>query len=450
MKYETFKDRVFAYAFKKGVQAELFYTAGESFKASVYEGELDSYSLSDTIGVGIRIFKDKKVGTAYSEILDTKSAKTLIDNAIDNAEILGEQEDEQLYFNKSDVYKTVKTYDESVKKVTPKRKIDMAKELEKLVLTNKDIVRVQSCAISTGVYDMRLSNTLGLDLFDKKSSAIMYVSPIAKKGDWINNGFAYDAGIGIGSIDLDRIKEKGINEALKYFGAKQIDSGAYRVIFDKETMATLFATFFSIFSSDSAQKGISLLKGKEGQSIANELLTITDDPHIDGAFGSESFDGEGVPTQKRDIVDKGYLNTLLYNTKTAKKAGIKTTANAGRNGIVPYIGISAHNCYINKGTRKLDDLLYEVGDGVFITDLMGMHAGANPASGDFSLLARGFVIENGKLSNPIEQITVSGNFYNMLKNIKTISDEVKFLLPENNGVFGSPDVYVGVLNIAGK
>ena len=144
------------------------------------------------------------------------------------------------------------------------------------------------------------------------------------------------------------------------------------------------------------------------------------------------------------------LNTLLYNTKTAAKAGIKSTANAGRAGIVPYIGISAHNCYIKKGVHTLDDLLHEAEGGVYITDLMGMHAGANAASGDFSLLARGFVIEKGKLAAPVEQITVSGNFYTMIKGIKGVSDEIKFILPTGYGVFGSPDVYVGMLNIAGK
>lgn len=449
MKYSVFKDKVFAYAVKKGVQAELYYMEGESFKASVYEGEIDSYNLSNTFGVGIRVFNGSNVGNAYSEVLDERSVKMLVDNAMDNAVISGTQEYEKPYFNKNDVYKTVKVYDESVENVSIQKKISMAKELEKAVLTNKDITRVQNCAIQTGVYDVYLSNTLGLDLKEKKSSAILYVSPIAKKGEWVNNGFAYDAGIGMNSLDIERIKEKGIYEALKYYGAKQIDSGVYKVVFDKDTMAAMLTGFFSIFSSDSAQKGISLLKGREGNSIANDVLTIVDDPHIQGAFGSESFDGEGVPTYKKNIVEKGVLKTLLYNTKTAAKAGIKTTANAGRAGIVPYIGISAHNCYIKKGIKTLDDILHDVNDGVYVTDLMGMHAGINAASGDFSLLARGFVIKNGKLADPIEQITVSGNFYTMIKSIKDVSDEVKFALP-SSGSFGSPDVYVGMLNIAGK
>ncbi len=450
MKYKTFKDKVFAYSAKKGVQAELFYMAGDSFKASVYEGEIDSYNLSNTMGVGIRVFSKAGVGNAYSEVLDERSVTKLVDSALDNALITGDQDNERPYYNKSDVYKTTKTYDDSVKSVSIKKKIDMAKELEKAVLTNKDIVRVQNCAIQTGVYNTHLSNTLGLDLDDQKSSAIMYVSPIAKKGDWINNGFAYDAGIGMDSLDIERIKQKGITEALKYYGAKQINSGAYNVVFDKETMATMLTCFFSIFSADSAQKGISLLKGREGEIISSQLLTIIDDPYIAGAFGSENFDGEGVPTYKKKIIEKGTLKTLLHNTKTASKAKISSTGNAGRSGIVPYIGITAHNCYIEKGTLALDDLLQDVGDGVYITDLMGMHAGANAASGDFSLLARGFVIAKGKLTSPIEQITVSGNFYSMIKSIKNMSDEVKFFLPADNGVFGAPDVHVGILNIAGK
>lgn len=450
MKYKTFKDKVFAYAAKKGVQVELYYMEGNSFSASVYEGEIDTYSLSDTLGVGLRAFKDDCVGNAYSEVLDEKSVKMLVDSALDNAGISGVQQYEKPYFNKNDLYKSVKTYDASVEQVTVKKKIDMAKALEKAVLTNKDILRVQNCTIQTAVHRMHLSNTLGLDLSDEKSSAIMYVSPIAKRGEWINNGFAYEAGIGMSALDVERIKEKGINEALKYYGAKQIESGVYNVIFDKETMATMLQSFSSIFSSDAAQKGISLLKGRESEKIASEVLTIVDDPHIPGAFGSDSFDGEGVPTYKKNIIEKGVLNTLLYNTKTAAKAGIRSTGNAGRTGIIPYITVSANNCYIKKGMHTLEDIIYEAQDGVYITDLMGMHAGTNAASGDFSLLARGFIIEKGKLGAPIEQITVSGNFYTMIKDIKDVSDDIKFILPSDSGVFGSPDVLVGVLNIAGK
>ena len=221
------------------------------------------------------------------------------------------------------------------------------------------------------------------------------------------------------------------------------------VVMDKAAMRTMLATFAGVFSAEAAQKGLSLLGGKEGGNVAASAVTIWDDPSDGLGLAGMPFDGEGVPTQKKAVVENGKLNTLLYTLKSAKKAGKNTTGNAARASYMSIVGTAPTNFYIAPGKNTVEQLYQMAGNGVRIDELMGTHAGANPISGDFSLSCKGMKIENGKLTGPVEQITVSGNFYKLLEGIRAVGDDLWFGFPGVCSV-GSPSVLVEGLSIAGK
>lgn len=175
-------------------------------------------------------------------------------------------------------------------------------------------------------------------------------------------------------------------------------------------------------------------------------MTLIDDPHLKDGLGTTSFDDEGVATIKKEIISKGKLNTLLYNLKTAHKAGIKSTGNGFKASYASIVGVSATNFYINPGDKSFEELCNEVKEGVIITDFAGLHSGASAVTGDFSLAAKGFMIENGKKSFPVEQITVAGNFFTLLKDIEEVGSDLKFPMSS----IGCPSVVVKELSIAGK
>ena len=176
-------------------------------------------------------------------------------------------------------------------------------------------------------------------------------------------------------------------------------------------------------------------------------MTLIDDPFFKGSLVSRNFDAEGSPTYTKKIIENGVFSTLLYNLKTAAVAGKKTTGNASKAGYDAAVGISPFTMYIAPGEITEDELLAKAGNGVYITSLGGLHAGANAISGDFSLQSSGFMIEDGKKTGYVKSFTVAGNYYDLLKNITALASNLKM---PGMGRLGSPSVLVEGLSIAGK
>jgi PmbA protein len=252
----------------------------------------------------------------------------------------------------------------------------------------------------------------------------------------------------IGELDIKKVAEEGVRKAVSKLDATSYPSGEYKIVFENECAGDLMETFSGIFSAENTQKDLSLLKGKVGEKIASGVVTIIDDPLLEGGYSSCPFDSEGVAGYTKKVVEDGVLKTLLHNLKTAEKEGVKSTGNASKGSYKSSIGISGSNFYIKPGEKSFDDLLEEVGSGLIITDLEGLHSGANGVSGDFSLSAKGFVIEGGKKGHPVEQITISGNFYELLKDIETVGSDLRFGLPGSECI-GSPSLVIKSLSVAG-
>ena len=240
-----------------------------------------------------------------------------------------------------------------------------------------------------------------------------------------------------------------MREAIDFLDAKSVKSASMRIIFRNSAMCDLIETFSGIFSSESAQRGFSMLAGKEGEKIAADCVTLVDDPTLDFGFGSRAFDAEGVAGRRNVVVENGVLKTLLYNLETAHKAGVQSTGNASKGGYTSPIGISVTNFTLTPGEKTLDQLAEKMGEGMIITEVSGLHAGANAVTGDFSLMAKGYLVENGKQGRAVTGVTVSGNFYELLKNIEEPGSDVY------NNMFGaavsSPSVLIGAkMSVAGE
>lgn len=214
--------------------------------------------------------------------------------------------------------------------------------------------------------------------------------------------------------------------------------------------AAFLETFCDVFSSEAAQKGLSLLKGKEGESVAASMVTIYDDPLCEKAVFHSHFDDEGVASQKKTVVAEGVLETLLYNLKTAAKAGKTSTGNAYKASYGSKVTVAPTNFYIQPGEKTLCQLFEQMGKGLYVTDIMGMHAGANSITGDFSLEAKGFLVEDGKKGGPVELFTIAGNFFTLLKDIQEVGSDLQFDMPSGAGQIGSPSLLIGNLAVAGE
>ncbi len=407
-----------------GGEYEIYAVLGDSFSVKVNGGEIESYKVNDYIGVSFRIKYNGKMGYSSTTALDEDGIDDIINSAKENASVI-ENNDEQFIFSGSAEYKYPKVYGAELDGVTSEQKIELAKRLEKKTLEyGNGIVRTMgACVISES--GMRIiKNSAGLDLSEKSNVLAAYVIPIAAVNGAMNSGFGLRAGYSLSDIDVDAMVNEGCKEAIDFCGAGSFEGGEVRIIIKNIAMCDLLDAFMPVFSSDNAQRGISLLAGKENEIIADECVNITDDALIDLGFGSRAFDSEGVASKSNVIVENGVLKTLLYNLKTAKKAGKESTGNAVKGSYASPIGISCTNFILHPSKIGLEELTQMASDGLMITSLEGLHAGANSNTGDFSLSAKGYLIENGQITRPVTGITVTGNFYSLLKNIGTVGADL--------------------------
>lgn len=447
MDFKNFKEMLFKKAKEAGFEdCEIYYSDGESLSINIYEEKVEKYSLEKSFGVSFRGMLNGKIGYSYTETLDIEAIDMLIENAKDGALVI-ENEDIQFIYEGDKSYSNVKTYSEKLENIAADKMIKLAIDMEKKAKAYSDkVVNIRGCKVAYRSFNYGIYNTKGLALKNEKNLLSAYVIPIVEEDNKKYNGMGYGLVNSIDEIDPDIIAKEGVEEALSRINGKSIASGTYKAIIFNEAMASLLDSFSNIFNADKAQKGLSLLKGKEGEIIASSKLTLIDNPLLNYGLGSTPFDDEGSAAFKKEVVSKGKLITLLHNLKTANKQNVKTTGNGFKSSYSSQVGVHPSNLYIENGNNSLEDMNKDLEEGILVTDFAGLHSGTNFITGDFSLAAKGFYIKDGKKDFPIEQITVAGNFFDLLKEVEEVGNDLKF--PLSN--VGSPSILIKKLSIAGK
>ena len=434
-------------ALKAGIEAaEIYLSSGDRFRAMCVKGEIANYTVNATRGLSLRGLYQGKMGYAATEAFDEEAVAQLVQAVKESAQ-LTEDEDVQEIYPGDKEYPKVDNYSPALDQVDEGRKLHLIQDIEKKALAfDERITALNYNMLSTSSGETRIVNSYGLNLKHRDNMAVCYVSATAKEGGRVSTGAGFKVTRNFDELDPDAIAKEAAEEALFMLKAAPVPSGSYRAIIEAKCMPDMLGAFAGVFSAESAQKGLSLLAGKEGEMIASEAVTLMDDPLLPGGLASHPFDAEGVATRTKAVIEKGRLTTLLHNLKTARKAGVKTTGNAAKSGYAGAVNVSPSNFFLAPGEKGLDGLLADMGEGLVITEVSGLHAGANAISGDFSLIAQGYTVKDGKKDAPVEQITVAGNFYQLLKNIRAVGSDLLF--PGSS--IGSPSVDVGEISVAGK
>lgn len=437
--------------FEKGREAgfgdmEVYYQKNKSFNVKVFEREIQNYSLSVQEGLSFRGLFNKKMGYAYTEKVDESSVEMLIHAAKMNAEVI-ENDDEEFIFEGSKEYTEVINYNDQLESVSTEDKIDLVFSLEKKASEiDKRVETIDPCMYSESSSESIVINTKGLELRDKSNLAFLYAGVKVREGEDIKTALGYKITNNFNEFDTTEVAKEAVDDAVKMIGAKPINSGDYKIVLENVVSADLLESFTSIFSAEAVQKDLSRLKGKLGERVSSELITIVDDPFRENGIASTGFDSEGVATKYKKLIDKGVLKTFLHSLKTAKKDGVEPTGN-GFKGYKSSVSIGPTNFYIIPGDTSFDKLIKDIEKGLLVTEVQGLHSGLNSISGDFSLSAEGFLIEDGELSHPVNQITIAGNYFDMLRDVEEIGNDLKFTLP---GAIGSPSIKIKKLSVAGE
>lgn len=440
MKYEKF----FELAKQAGIQdAELYIRKSYSLSFSLFHGEVDNYSSNNGFSVAARGLVNGKFGSASCDVWTEEKAKYLVKEIVSNAKI-NENEDPAFIFEGSPKYKKVNTFNKELTNVSIDVKLEKLHELEKAIKEyDEKITEVAGVEYNEISENVILMNSKGLKLNQKSNYYVYIGQAVAKLGEQVKSGYDLYLDNDYSKFDVKKLAEKVGKAVVSQLGGEACESATYKAVLSPDVVSAFMNFYIGSADAEEVQKKSSLFIGKLNEKVASSKVTIEDRP-LDKTLFARNFDDEGVATYNKPIIKGGKLMTYLYNLTTAAKDGVQTTGNAARGG--GKMSISPFYLAFKPGKKTQEQLFEEVGNGVYITDVSGLHAGMNPQSGNFSLQSTGFLIKDGKKDRGLDIITVSGNLMDVFKDIIEVGNDVK--------VFTSgcscPSVMIKKIAVSGK
>lgn len=412
-------------------------------KFEIFRGEIGSYTSSDVTTIMARGIKNGKFGQASSESIDRNTANFLAEQVAGNSEVI-DSDDYAEIFAGSEKYKKFSTFNKQLETVSADEKIAFAKNVEKLIKELDPRVTEIEMQYSETVVEQEIVNSKGLKLKQKINYFVYYASVVVKEGEETKNGFVIRFGNDYSTLDADEIAKEAVGDAVNQLGGAPVASKKYKCVLDRDVVADFLMFYSTAVNAELVQKNSSALAGKLNEKVASTKVTLEEKPLSKNCLG-RFFDDEGVACYNKTIIDKGVLKTYLYNLATAHKDGVTTTGN-GYQGAGGKMGVSTCNLVLKQGRLSKDDLFAKVNNGLYITEVAGLHSGLNSVSGDFSLQASGYEIVDGKIANPVTLITVAGNLYEMFNEVQLVGSDSKL----SHTSITCPSVVVKKLAVAGK
>ena len=422
--------------------ADLVFDHSYSLSCSIFHKEVDSLTESDSYSVVGRGIVNGKFGLVVTEKIDKNTPEFLIDGIKRTAGLI-ESDDPSIIYKGSKKYHKKNVFNKEVLSHNLDKQIEILRSIEdKLRAYDKRIDEVVTIGYEESFGETTLSNSYGLKLKDKMATVSYFAEVTAKQGDEIQTGFKVFASLDPKEFDVEKFVKDVAEDALKKLGSTQCKSKKYPVVFSQQTASQLLKAYLSNIDAEEVEKKSSLFVGKLHQSVASKKLTVIEDPLKKNIFFAY-HDEEGVATSKKVLINKGQLETYIYTLESAQKAGVEPTGNGARGARA---AARLNYTYVKPGRKSFADMIKNIKEGVYITDLQGLHAGMNARSGNFSLQSQGFMIRDGKVAEPLSLITVAGNLFEMFMSVKDVANDSEFQL---NGL-ESPSIYVKKLSVSGK
>jgi len=414
-------DKFFALAKEAGLsEVELYISESHSLSISMFHGEVDEYKDNNGYSILARGILNGKCGSASADVWNKEKAAWLVKEIVANAKVI-ENDDPIFIFGGSEKYHKVNTFNKDLQNV----KTDDV--LANLVAIEKEcraldprIIEVAGTEYNQVSEKVTLVNSKGLNLVQKNNFYYYVAQCVAKEGEQTKSGYDFFFENDASKFDVKKFSKKVVDLTVAQLGGEACASDKYKAVLHPDVVSSLIKAYVGHANSEEVQKQSSLFIGKIGQKVASKKVTIEDRPLQKNPF-ARWFDDEGVATYNKAIVKNGVLQTYLYNLTTAAKDGVQTTGNGYGGGKK---GVSSSFLYLKPGKKSLEELFKDVDNGVYITDVSGLHAGLNPQSGNFSLQSTGFLIENGKKGRPLDLITVSGNLFEIFQDVLEVGNDV--------------------------
>lgn len=444
MDYKALTEDLVKQCLKKGADhAEVYLEAGRNLNVNIRNGEVETVQENAAKGVGFRVLINGKMGFAHSNDLTSNSLKATLASAIDYAKILS-AETWNVLPSEAGISVVEGLYDPRIAQISLDRKMAMAKEVEALAMKDRRITKSGGAGYFEGDTEIFLANSNGMSKNYKTAFCGYGVSVVAEKGEQKCTGGEYCTRRFIDDLETPaQIAKKAAREAYEMLNPRKIKTQKAAVIFDPAAARSVLGGVLGAMNGQRVAQGASFIAQKMDQSIASEHVTLIDDGLRPRGLGSAPFDGEGVPTQTRTLVEKGVLKGFMYNSIAAKRAGVQSTGNARRGGYRSLPGIGAHNFYMAAGKHSPASIVRRTRRGLLLKGVTGY--GINAVSGNFSGGASGFWVENGRIQHPVKGLTIAGTAFDMLSSIDSVGNDLDL-----NRSFTAPTFRISEMQIGGE
>jgi PmbA protein len=440
-------------------EAEAFVLESTSVDIRIRDGEVETIQYKDLSGFGIRVLIDGGMGFASSNNLHLGTAAEVIARAV--AYTRYHTPDEHNIFpglvSGADIDYSLDRCDETLPHVAVDEKVKLAIAMEAAAKdADPQIAHAPFVIYGDESKAYAIASSRGIRGEARRSEVYGAVMAVAmqKSSSGQPDPASTQTGTGMEVVshylDLDPslVGRKAAKFAVRMLGARDGKTTEMQGVFPPEAGFNFIKLVADMVAADLIQKKKSIYTGKMDEIVASDQVTIIDDGRLKGGLGSSAVDAEGVPSSTTTIIDKGRLAGFLHDAYTAHRGGTTSTGNAHRPSFDSKPYIAPTNFYLAPGTISRDGLMTSVTDGLFVTEVSGLHASVNQVTGDFSIPAKGIVIKNGELAAPISNITISGNIFDFFKGIDAVADDLTWEPRED--VIGTPTFKVASLKISGK
>jgi PmbA protein len=427
----------------EGVEAYAEQTTRTGINA--FEGEVERLTSASSTGVGVRVVRDERLGYAYTADLSDDGLRRCLAEARANLEVSTEDPGNVLP-EAAPIEPLEGLFDPGQVEVSPERKVELALDLEARTRgANPKVSKVETASYGDAVVQVAIASSRGVSGSLALTRVWCYSTALATEDGQSQVGYGIDTARSIDDLDIGPVAAEAAERAVRMLGATKPPTRTVPVVFDRMVAPSLIGVLLAGLSAEAVQKHRSLFADKLGERVGAPGLELVDDGRLLDGPGAAPFDDEGVPTRRNVLLADGVLQRFLHNTASAAREGASSTGNASRASFKSTPGISAHNVFFAPGDKDQAGLLAQAGEGLLVQDMTGVHSGANPITGDFSVGVSGLWFRDGELAEPVREATVASQLLEILGGIVAVGSDLRWA----TGSIGGSSLLVGQMTVAG-
>jgi len=429
--------------------AEAYASEEATREVRVHAGEVESLTAATRRGVGVRAWIGKRVGYGFGTDLSEAGIAAIAARAAGAARVADEDEFAGPPSPGGEAREIAGLTDPSVGRWSTAQVAELALAIERTALAaDPRVVAVEQAVYVDSAERIAISTSTGVAGEFEASSCYGYLQALAEGEAGRESGLGFGLARGPAGLNPAAIGREGAERATEMIGASKPASRSCPVVLDPTVAASFAGLLGGALGADAVQRGRSPFAERVGEEVAGKAFVLRDDGLDPEGFASAPIDGEGLPHRQTALIEGGRLRTYLYDTYTARRAGSESTGNAGRAGYRSQPSVSASNLIVAPGSLGFAELLGEAGEGVYVTDVAGLHSGVNPVTGVFSVGASGRAIRGGEPAEPLREFTIASDLVSMLRAVLAAGAEPRWI--PFGGSVSTPPLLIGEMAVSGS